>query len=552
VTRSLREVASLDFCIVLDCTGSMAPYLDVVKDHIEKVLEDLESIHPDVNLRLAFIGYRDHGDGCKNQEVFKFSRDVARFREVIGRQNATGGNDMPEDVMGALYQATMLRWKSSTRVLCHICDAPCHGTAYQEPGVIDFYPDGDPYGLTPEIILPRLRNMEIIYFFLNLSPVTNRMVGKFNDIMRVYVEGDMEYIRKISISDPSVMMTTVTEVLARTVSSALSTSTSVSIDTSSSFSSSARSSFKSINATPISPVNADLSKLEEHVVHVYEMVIPESITQITTAAATSSSGRDLNVLSTRYITQAVRISPDPFAAGAFKEAYMAEVRPCCTSHYVSPPESPPCSSKSSISSPLPVSPIENEFNICNTEHVLKRLKCGDNCRASYESGLSAHRVAVFLSRLFNDSKPPTFPAVVYHPVSLVCFTSKEGGFFATLEQRIRGDFEKYNTNSGWVPYGPTVRGTDHTVVQAFTHWTYVVTSGELLVVDCQGVFSQQDNSFYLTDPAVHCATSLLRFGGTNLGREGIARFLHTHKCTSCCEALGLDKIYHISVESVGG
>lgn len=99
-----------------------------------------------------------------------------------------------------------------------------------------------------------------------------------------------------------------------------------------------------------------------------------------------------------------------------------------------------------------------------------------------------------------------------------------------------------NTNTGWVPFGPTANGTDHSVIQAFSHWTYRFTNHELMVVDCQGVYNAKENSFYLTDPAIHCTSSLLRFGGSNLGKDGVARFLDTHKCSSCCTALGLSEV----------
>jgi hypothetical protein len=76
------------------------------------------------------------------------------------------------------------------------------------------------------------------------------------------------------------------------------------------------------------------------------------------------------------------------------------------------------------------------------------------------------------------------------------------------------------------------------VVQAFSHWTHHVTGGALMVVDCQGVYCAATRTFKLTDPAIH-ATALTRFGGTNMGDLGFARFYKTHVCNQYCRALGL-------------
>jgi hypothetical protein len=87
---------------------------------------------------------------------------------------------------------------------------------------------------------------------------------------------------------------------------------------------------------------------------------------------------------------------------------------------------------------------------------------------------------------------------------------------------------------------------DSDVPHAFSHFTYVRTTGKLMVVDLQGVFEQlPDGSkcFQLTDPVVHKKKSRKlkkwNFGRTNLGRRGMVAFFATHKCTDLCRMLGL-------------
>ena len=89
-------------------------------------------------------------------------------------------------------------------------------------------------------------------------------------------------------------------------------------------------------------------------------------------------------------------------------------------------------------------------------------------------------------------------------------------------------FEKYNGNHGLCLPIPSPGGSDHSVVQAFSHWSYEASHRALMVVDCQGVFQQSHGgeeigeggeggagegggTFLLTDPAVHC-DDVMKFG----------------------------------------
>jgi hypothetical protein len=75
-------------------------------------------------------------------------------------------------------------------------------------------------------------------------------------------------------------------------------------------------------------------------------------------------------------------------------------------------------------------------------------------------------------------------------------------------------------------------------VQCFSHWTDFITQGHILVVDCQGVYNSDSNTFLLTDPAVHCP-ELVKFGRTNLGIKGNQKFFESHVCNEYCLAMGL-------------
>ena len=93
-------------------------------------------------------------------------------------------------------------------------------------------------------------------------------------------------------------------------------------------------------------------------------------------------------------------------------------------------------------------------------------------------------------------------------------------------------FTKWNNNNGFLNQDQFSATLD-----AFTHWTYAITKGYLMVVDLQGV--EQEKKFILTDPSIHCKAP--KYGNTNCGEVGMKQFLKTHKCGSVCIALELNK-----------
>ncbi|KAI6172951.1 hypothetical protein M3Y98_01029900 [Aphelenchoides besseyi] len=68
---------------------------------------------------------------------------------------------------------------------------------------------------------------------------------------------------------------------------------------------------------------------------------------------------------------------------------------------------------------------------------------------------------------------------------------------------------------------------------SFSHWTYEVTAGKLMVVDLQGTLKPNPSdcpTILLTDPAIH-SEDRTRFGSMNLNRAGMSSFFEYHKCS---------------------
>jgi len=86
--------------------------------------------------------------------------------------------------------------------------------------------------------------------------------------------------------------------------------------------------------------------------------------------------------------------------------------------------------------------------------------------------------------------------------------------------------------------GPAVEPAvemDRKTAQAFSHFTYDASQGQILICDIQGV-----QGIY-TDPQIHTVNGK-GFGSGNLGHTGIRAFLLRHVCNEVCRAVGLEKI----------
>ncbi|GKY92585.1 hypothetical protein MPSEU_000228600 [Mayamaea pseudoterrestris] len=88
---------------------------------------------------------------------------------------------------------------------------------------------------------------------------------------------------------------------------------------------------------------------------------------------------------------------------------------------------------------------------------------------------------------------------------------------------------------------------DGDFAQAFSHFSYLKSNRQSIVVDLQGslkIHSDGRREFIFTDPAVHTRKKNLflqnlKFGRTDLGEKGMKAFFATHVCNNACRALGL-------------
>ena len=109
----------------------------------------------------------------------------------------------------------------------------------------------------------------------------------------------------------------------------------------------------------------------------------------------------------------------------------------------------------------------------------------------------------------------------------------KGSKYLMCEPFLEGAFIKYNNNIGWVLPNKE-EAAMNSIVQSFSHFSFLESKGKLVVVDIQGVGNT------MTDPAVQSLEEV--FGTTDLGRYGIYKFLKSHRCNKYCEMLNFSKI----------
>ena len=95
-------------------------------------------------------------------------------------------------------------------------------------------------------------------------------------------------------------------------------------------------------------------------------------------------------------------------------------------------------------------------------------------------------------------------------------------------------YTKFTSNNGWITANEGWRGE---AMEAFSHYTYHRSGGQLIVCDLQGRYRHDRYRpdrcrFELTDPAI--CSRRRSYGPTDLGEKGIESFFSHHQCNQFC------------------
>ena len=161
--------------------------------------------------------------------------------------------------------------------------------------------------------------------------------------------------------------------------------------------------------------------------------------------------------------------------------------------------------------------------------VMKWFKAGCVYEASfYEKDIKASEKALHIVDQWNRQRLIGQRIRLNEPEVKTMFSrcSKRNGQKVLVEPFIT-NWKKFNSNTGWstsaVPWDK--------VMQALSHYSYHVSSGQFLLCDLQGGIYQ--DGAILSDPVI-LSREQGRYGVTDLGPEGISNFFHHHRCNEYC------------------
>jgi hypothetical protein len=130
MTASGNPENTADILFVVDATGSMTDEIEYLKSELLNVIESVNELNSQLNLRTGSVFYRDEGDEYLTR-VSPFSGNAAQTQAFINNQHADGGGDYEEAVHTALNTAvTQLDWSENARarLMFLVLDAPPHHT----------------------------------------------------------------------------------------------------------------------------------------------------------------------------------------------------------------------------------------------------------------------------------------------------------------------------------------------------------------------------------------------------------------------------------------
>lgn len=166
-------------CFVLDCTGSMDPWIQASKTKIREIVDNIIHEYPNTIVEIALVGYRDYGD--QDQFITIDFTNPDRIRSALRVVRADGGTDAAEDVAGAFKEVLQLKWQGgNVNMIVHITDAPAHGLDFHSPSISDRYPGGDPAGLDPRDLIREMSNRGYDFTFIKITSDTDKMINTFH------------------------------------------------------------------------------------------------------------------------------------------------------------------------------------------------------------------------------------------------------------------------------------------------------------------------------------------------------------------------------------
>ena len=126
------SINEFDIVFLIDSTASMGPYIEAAKSESKNISRDLRKLYPEMNFQYGYIFYRDPIDSKDDiHEIINLTDQVNDLPFEIGKIQADGGGDVPEDWVGAYKKVNNdINWRNGNKVIFHLADAGAHGKRF--------------------------------------------------------------------------------------------------------------------------------------------------------------------------------------------------------------------------------------------------------------------------------------------------------------------------------------------------------------------------------------------------------------------------------------
>lgn len=496
-SKRASKVKTLDIGFVLDLTASMQNWLNLLTKKIQQIIDDcLQHMGQFARVRIAVVGYRDYADETP-YVLHPLTSDVNEIKKFLEHLEAKGGGDECEDVLTGLEEALKLEWSSTARVLYLLSQTPHHGWRFQQ----DFQVCSNLetiQALAAGVDDPAEAEKWLSSEFYDLRVEDPRQWGPMDAALQELQKKDVQMI-VLRLGESSDKMIEV-------------------------FKQQYRGNTPNSLKLKVFDAEEDAAKLR---------CIVSSSSVASYGSSVLKLGQTMAIHGKRFDFAMDEAPPSWSSVGQWRTAD-AEL---CTYFMedLDEPMKKTCRPFRALIAPMPFDKgaMRFAFYVVDEEnpdrkYVGKVYQFDDPVfqqRSTYEGDMGSQAVASYLAKEFSVRYPESpIEFVQAHLLDLGDARDVFPFRFMALEPWITGKYEKFTSNAGHI-------AKDSDLAQAYSHFTWEWTGGEIMVVDIQGVGNT------LTDPQIHSLDD--RFGRGNLQHKGHDFFFMNHVCNPICKTLKL-------------
>ena len=188
----------LEVAFIIDTTGSMGDEINVVKEKIIMMIDEILQGVPQPVVKFAVVDFKDRSDPYVTK-IYDFKSNIKEIKNDINRLSASGGGDFPESVKEALYMGVnKLAWsKDNTKIgkLCFLIgDAEPHLNYKDDYKQKDIIKNAKKYSLSISTISCSGNSNKGVKYFQEIANSTNGTFSYLTYTQEMTDDAGKEYV----------------------------------------------------------------------------------------------------------------------------------------------------------------------------------------------------------------------------------------------------------------------------------------------------------------------------------------------------------------------